>query len=263
MKQQALTWFHKLQDDIWNVWKQTDGSGKVNEWGSGEYRIWTGDVYEKAGVAFSNVKNTLPAQLGDLAGQPFESFGVSVVVHTGNPNTPGLHFNTRYITTPNKAWFGGGMDITPYVDNHPLINWYHNKLMTMCDKHNENYYEKFSKDCDDYFYLPHREEHRGAGGIFFDYLPAPIGDTQGWPQTQENWKFVQDVGTTFIEVMQYVVDNTANIKFTHEDKNKQLIKRGRYVEFNLLYDKGTRFGLEAGGHTEAILMSMPPNARWT
>ena len=169
-----------------------------------------------------------------------------------NPKIPAMHFNTRFIVT-SQNWFGGGMDVTPSVKDQEETKLFHNKIRVMCNTHNTNYYLKYKKWCDDYFYLPHRKERRGIGGIFFDYK-------------RNNWKkdfsFVKDVGLCFLDCTKTIIRKKMNRKWTEKQKNDQLIKRGRYVEFNLLYDRGTKFGLNTGGNTKAILMSLPPTARW-
>ena len=173
-------------------------------------------------------------------------------MHLRNPHVPAMHFNTRYIQT-EKEWFGGGMDFTPCLNDKLEKKWIHNELRKMCNSHNKKYYQKYKTWCDKYFYLNHRKETRGIGGIFFDYK-------------KDNWnndfKFVRDVGLTFQHIFRTVISKKANKKWSIKDKEKQFLKRGRYVEFNLLYDRGTRFGLDTGGNTEAILMSLPPLAKW-
>ena len=178
--------------------------------------------------------------------------GISVVAHMKNPKIPSMHFNTRFIVT-TKNWFGGGMDSTPCIKNLYQKKIFHNKIKKMCNSHNKNYYTKYKKWCDNYFYLPHRKETRGIGGIFFDYK-------------RDNWKndfnFVKDVGLCFLDCAKTIIRSKMHTKWTKKQKEIQLLKRGRYVEFNLLYDRGTKFGLSTGGNTEAILMSLPPNAKW-
>tara|TARA_Y100000590_G_C15693775_1_gene1004391 strand:- start:1793 stop:2287 length:495 start_codon:yes stop_codon:yes gene_type:complete len=163
-----------------------------------------------------------------------------------------MHFNTRFICT-QKAWFGGGIDITPCIEDGFEKKKIHNELKKMCDNHNKKYYSKYKKWCDEYFYLPHRKENRGIGGIFFDYK------MDNW---HKDFLFVKDIGITFTNIFKKIIKKKMFLKWTKKDKEFQLLKRGRYVEFNLLYDRGTNFGLNSGGNTEAILMSMPPNAKW-
>ena len=164
-----------------------------------------------------------------------------------------MHFNTRYLTT-TKSWFGGGMDLTPCLDFDTESQIFHKELEDLCNRYNDDYYPKYKKWCDEYFYLKHRKEPRGIGGIFFDHLNSG---------NQENdFEFVKDVGKFFLKHAIYLINKDKDRAWTSKEKDVQLIKRGRYVEFNLLYDRGTKFGLETGGNTEAILMSMPPIANW-
>ena len=178
--------------------------------------------------------------------------GISVVAHMKNPKIPALHFNTRFIVT-SKNWFGGGMDVTPAIRDDKEKILFHRKIKTMCDKHNKNYYPKYKKWCDDYFYLPHRKEARGIGGIFFDYKK------ENW---EKDFNFVQETGECFVSNAITIIKKKMYTKWTKKQKNIQLIERGRYVEFNLLYDRGTKFGLSTGGNVEAILMSLPPEVKW-
>ena len=163
-----------------------------------------------------------------------------------------MHFNTRLICT-KKTWFGGGMDVTPCFTDNKQKKSFHKELKKMCDLHNKKYYPKYKKLCEQYFYLPHRKETRGIGGIFFDYK------MNNW---EKDFLFVKDVGITFNNLVNKIITKKMFLKWTKKDKEIQLLKRGRYVEFNLLYDRGTKFGLNSGGNTNAILMSMPPNAKW-
>jgi coproporphyrinogen III oxidase len=168
-----------------------------------------------------------------------------------NPKIPALHFNTRFIVT-SKEWFGGGMDATPsHNDNHEK-KIIHENLKKICLQNKKNY-KKYKKWCDQYFYLPHRKEPRGIGGIFFDY------EQKDWIK---NFKFVRELGLTFIDISNKIINRKKKLNWAKKDKDKQLIKRGRYVEFNLLYDRGTRFGLNSGGNIDSILMSLPPEAKW-
>ena len=182
----------------------------------------------------------------------FWSSGISVVLHPKNPKIPAMHFNTRFICT-KKNWFGGGMDVTPSLIDNKEKKYFHNELKKMCDLHNKKYYQKYKKWCDKYFYLPHRGEPRGIGGIFFDYK------MDDW---KKDFSFIKDVGSTFAHIVYAMVKNKMFKKWTKKEKEIQLLKRGRYVEFNLLYDRGTKFGLNSGGNPEAILMSMPPSVKW-
>tara|TARA_B100000902_G_scaffold398385_1_gene464959 strand:+ start:5313 stop:6119 length:807 start_codon:yes stop_codon:yes gene_type:complete len=256
-------WFIELQNLICKAVLELEkeyGSTakfKKNKWSKGEYRIIEGDVIEKGGVAFSNVVGKFPKDFakqipGTEKNNNFWSSGVSVVLHPVNPKVPALHFNTRHIIT-SKSWFGGGIDATPCLEDKILKKNFHSKLKNACDKHSKSYYPKYKKWCDEYFYLPHRKEIRGIGGIFFDYK------MDNW---DNDFEFVKDVGLTFVEIIKDVVRRKMFEKFTKKQKEIQLLKRGRYVEYNLLYDRGTKFGLNSGGNIDAILMSMPPNAKW-
>ena len=169
-----------------------------------------------------------------------------------NPNIPAMHFNTRYICT-TQNWFGGGMDVTPSSKDINEKKKFHKTLKSMCDRHNKNYYKKYKKWCDEYFYLPHRNEARGIGGIFFDYKKKNF---------EKDFQFVRDVGVTFQMIFNDIIKRKIKKKWTLKDKEMQYIKRGRYAEFNLLYDRGTKFGLQTGGNVEGILMSLPPIAKW-
>ena len=177
--------------------------------------------------------------------------GVSVVAHMRNPKIPAIHFNTRFIST-SKEWFGGGMDVTPSHKDLQEKKIIHNSLKEVCEQNNKNY-KKFKNWCDEYFYLPHRQEVRGIGGIFFDY------ETKDW---FKNFKFVRDLGLAFIDISKKVINRKKNQTGQKKIKKKQLLKRGRYVEFNLLYDRGTKFGLNSEGNIDSILMSLPPEAKW-
>jgi len=256
-------WFINLQNLICdNVEKIEKDYGsnikfKKNKWKYGEYRIIKGSVIEKGGVAFSNVIGNFSKEFarkipGTKSNTHFWSTGVSVVLHPKNPKIPALHFNTRFICT-RKIWFGGGMDATPNLNDNKERKYFHNQLKKMCDNHNKKYYPKYKKLCDEYFYLPHRNEARGIGGIFFDYK------MDDW---NKDFLFIKDVGITFANLAKNIIRKKMFKKWTKKEKEIQLIKRGRYVEFNLLYDRGTKFGLNSGGNPKAILMSMPPNAKW-
>ena len=268
-KDLTSNWFKTLQesfcDDIIKFeknktkFKSTNWirNTKVDE-GGGEYRILQGGkIFEKVGVNFSKVYGKFPKQfqkniLGANKDPRFWASGISVVMHMKNPLIPAMHFNTRYICT-TQEWFGGGMDVTPSKKDLKEKREFHKILKNMCDRHNKSYYTKYKKWCDEYFYLPHRNEARGIGGIFFDY------ETKDWIK---NFKFVRELGLAFIDISNKVINRKKKLKYSKKDKEKQLIKRGRYVEFNLLYDRGTKFGLNSGGNTDSILMSLPPEAKW-
>ena len=173
-------------------------------------------------------------------------------MHMKNPHVPAMHFNTRYIVT-DHGWFGGGIDVTPCLKDIKLEKWFHRQLKNSCDTHSKNYYLKYKKWCDKYFYLPHRKEPRGIGGIFFDYKKKNY---------EKDFKFVRDVGLCFNQIFKDIIKKKNKLKWSNDQKNMQYKKRGRYVEFNLLYDRGTKFGLQTGGNVEGILMSLPPIAKW-
>ena len=267
-KKLVRNWFKILQDMICNEIEELEGKtkfksknwqrNKKNDEGGGEYRILeNGKTFEKVGVNFSEVygkfsekfKNRIPGTKKDSS---FWASGISVVMHMKNPHVPAMHFNTRYIYT-SYGWFGGGMDVTPCLDDKNLKNWFHKELKKICDYHNKKYYKKYKKQCDEYFYLPHRKETRGIGGIFFDYKK------ENW---EKDFNFVRDVGFTFKNIFREIIIKKNKKKWTKKQKEIQYLKRGRYVEFNLLYDRGTKFGLQTGGNTNAILMSLPPIAKW-
>ena len=226
--------------------------------GGGEYRILqNGKVFEKVGVNFSKVYGRFPKEFqknipGTNKDPRFWASGISVVMHMQNPLIPAMHFNTRYINT-TYGWFGGGMDVTPPKFDKEEKEKFHKILKKMCDRHNKNFYKRYKKWCDEYFYLPHRKEPRGIGGIFFDYKKDNF---------EQDFKFVRDVGVTFQFIFNNIISKKVKKKWTAKDKEAQYIKRGRYAEFNLLYDRGTKFGLQTGGNTEGILMSLPPLAKW-
>ena len=268
-KKLARNWFKVLQDMICfeieeiekNKKKFTSSHWKRNkkkDEGGGEYRILeNGKVFEKVGVNFSEVNGKFSKEFrkkipGTNSNPNFWASGISIVMHMKNPHVPAMHFNTRYIYT-SFGWFGGGMDVTPSFEDKRIRNWFHKELKLTCDRHNKNFYKKYKKNCDEYFYLPHREETRGIGGIFFDYKK------ENW---EKDFSFVRDVGLTFKRVFREIINKKNNRKWNNKEKEIQYFKRGRYVEFNLLYDRGTRFGLQTGGNTNAILMSLPPVAKW-
>ena len=268
-KDLTSNWFQLLQnaicDDICKIeknkinfisksWKR---NSKRDE-GGGEYRILrNGKVFEKVGVNFSKVYGKFPKKFqkeipGAEKDPSFWASGVSVVMHMQNPFIPAMHFNTRFICT-KKNWFGGGMDVTPaIIDNKEKID-FHKTIKLMCDRHNKKYYKKYKKWCDEYFYLPHRKEARGIGGIFFDYKNDDF---------EKDFKFVRDVGVTFQFIFNKIIRKKIKKEWSIKNKELQYIKRSRYAEFNLLYDRGTKFGLQTSGNVEGILMSLPPIVKW-
>ncbi|MEK9683217.1 MAG: oxygen-dependent coproporphyrinogen oxidase [Rhodospirillaceae bacterium] len=239
------------------IWERTDHSGAPG--GGGEMSLMTGRVFEKVGVNISTVygefapdfRKEIPGADSDPS---FWASGISVVAHMCSPLVPAVHMNTRFIVT-RKAWFGGGMDLTPMYPDPESEGYFHSQIKACCDRYSTDYYKKFKEWCDEYFYLPHRKEARGAGGIFYDYL-----DSGKW---EDDFSFTRDVGNTFLATYPEIVRAKMVLPWTIQQRNHQLVRRGRYVEFNLLYDRGTKFGLQTGGNTEAILMSMPPEAKWT
>ena len=268
-KKLTSNWFKILQDSICDDIEKIEGKKNIfnsNSWernekrdeGGGEFRIFeNGKVFDKVGVNFSEVYGKLSKQFknkipGTNKSAKFWASGISVVMHMRNPHVPAMHFNTRYIHT-SSGWFGGGMDITPCIKNNNLKKKFHQTLKKSCDQHNKNYYKKYKKWCDEYFFLKHRNEPRGIGGIFFDYKK------KNW---EKDFEFVRDVGLTFQMIYNEIIFKYKNKKWTKKDKEKQFLKRGRYVEFNLIYDRGTKFGLQTGGNVEGILMSLPPIAKW-
>ncbi len=268
-KKLVKNWFIILQNIICKEIEELEGKkylfnikswkrGKNQNEGGGESRIFeNGKIFEKAGVNFSEVYGKFPNKFknkipGTNKSSSFWASGISVVMHMKNPHVPAIHFNTRYIYT-SFGWFGGGMDVTPCFKDIKLKKWFHNELKKTCGRHNKNYYKKYKKWCDNYFYLHHRKETRGIGGIFFDYKK------KNW---EKDFAFVRDVGITFKEIFREIIKRKNKKKWTKKDKEIQYYKRGRYVEFNLLYDRGTKFGLQTNGNVEAILMSLPPMAKW-
>jgi len=268
---QKLTsnWFKSLQEMFCKTigdFEKNKISFKSTTWrrnlkkdeGGGEYRILkNGKIFDKVGVNFSKVYGKFPKKFqqnipGAQKDPRFWASGISVVMHMKNPLIPAMHFNTRYICT-TFDWFGGGIDVTPSKKDNKEKEMFHKTLRDMCNRHDKNYYKKYKKWCDEYFYLPHRKEPRGIGGIFFDYKKDNF---------EKNFKFVRDVGVTFESIFQKIISKKIKKKWTSKDKENQYIKRGRYAEFNLLYDRGTKFGLQTGGNVEGILMSLPPHAKW-
>ena len=268
-KKLVKNWFISLQEiicsEIIKIEKK-NAKFKTKEWkrndskdeGGGKSRVLeNGDIFDKVGVNFSEVygkfskefKNKIP---GTEKVNKFWASGISIVMHMKNPHVPAIHFNTRYIYT-DHGWFGGGIDVTPCFNDKNVKKILFKELKKVCDRQNKNTFKKYKKWCDEYFYLPHRKETRGIGGIFFDYK-------------KDNWKkdfsFVRELGISFIKIFNKIISARKNKKWNKSKKNIQFLKRGRYVEFNLLYDRGTKFGLQTGGNVEAILMSLPPTAKW-
>ena len=266
-KKMADSWFSYLQSQICKEFEYIENNKikfkkrnwnkiKKSEGGGASFLLKDGKIFDKVGVNKSTVSGIFPKQfrskiLGAERQGKYWASGVSVVAHMKNPKVPAIHFNTRYIVT-SEEWFGGGMDVTPSFKDRKEKEILHNNLKKVCTE-NKKDFKKYKKWCDKYFYLPHRKEARGIGGIFFDY------EKKDWIK---NFKFVRELGFAFIDISKKIINRKKKLRWTKRDKEKQLLKRGRYVEFNLLYDRGTKFGLNSGGNIDSILMSLPPQAKW-
>ena len=265
-------WLKGFQDKVCRSLETLDGAVAFVEdkWergnlGTGSTRILTeGGIFEQAGVNFSAVKgDALPpaatAKRPELAGRNFQAMGVSIVTHPKNPYVPTTHANLRFIRARKQEeepvwWFGGGFDLTPYYGfEEDAISW-HESARAACVKYGDDVHPKFKKWCDDYIYLKHRDEQRGIGGLFFD-------DLNQWP-FEDCFAFVQGVGDQFLKAYLPIVERRKDLAYSKRERDFQLYRRGRYVEFNLVYDRGTLFGLQSGGRSESILMSLPPKVSW-
>jgi coproporphyrinogen III oxidase len=259
----ADAFFRSLQTTICDALSTEDGSAfKGDSWerpggGGGLTRVLAdGGVFEKAGVNTSTVhgemRPELAAQLpGD--GTKFFACGISLVLHPKNPYVPTVHANFRCLSRGAALWFGGGADLTPYYPEREDVVHFHRTWRDVCDRHDPSFYTRFKKWCDEYFYLPHRQETRGVGGIFFDHLMR---------DGERDLAFVRDAGSAFLDAYLPIVRRRREAAYGERERQFQLLRRGRYVEFNLLYDRGTTFGLRTDGRTESILMSLPPIVRW-
>ena len=263
-REKTGTYFQSLQDRISEAVERLDG-GKFRQdaWsreggGGGRTRVLEeGAVFEKAGVNFSSVHGNLPEQFAEKiplgSGTEFFATGISLVFHPRSPMVPAVHANFRYLEKGDAQWFGGGMDLTPCYPYAEDAAHFHRTIKQACDRTDEEFYPRFKKWCDEYFTLKHRGEMRGIGGVFFDYLQ---GDRE------KHFGYVQNVGDAFLDAYLPIVKLRMNEPYGDQERQYQLYRRGRYVEFNLLYDRGTIFGLETRGRVESILMSLPPLVRW-
>lgn len=277
-KEKAKNWFESLRDqicdsfesienDITGVYTDLDpGRFERTRWyrdddpekGGGTMAVMKGRVFEKVGVNVSTVHGEFSPEFakqipGADEDPRFWASGISLVAHMHNPKVPAVHMNTRHIVT-TKGWFGGGADLNTAIPNHFDTKDFHAALKHCCNRHDEDYYDRFKKWCDEYFYVPHRNRARGEGGIFYDQL-----NTGNW---DADFAFTQDVGRTFNDIYPALVRRHMNKEWNFEEREELLYYRGLYAEFNLVYDRGTAFGLKTGGNVDAILMSLPPHAKW-
>ena len=263
LRERVAAYVRELQDRICRGLEEGDGTGRFQEdrWereggGGGITRVLeNGGVFEKAGVNTSEVFGEVPEKLSSQlkgSGETFYATGVSLVLHPRNPHVPTVHANFRYMARGDGAWLGGGADLTPFFPIDEDVRHFHATLKAACDAHDPGHYPRFKKWCDDYFYLPHRAEMRGVGGIFFDELTA----------NETNFDFLRSAGDAFLPAYLPIVERRASLPWNDRERAWQLVRRGRYVEFNLVYDRGTIFGLRSHGRIESILMSLPPLASW-
>ncbi len=265
MYERVTSYFRDLQDRLCAALEELDGGRRFQEdaWlrpggGGGRTRVLVeGGLFEKAGVNFSDVHGEFAEELAQQmpgAGRTFQATGVSLVLHPRSPMVPTVHANFRFLTKGDSWWFGGGSDLTPYYPFREDVIHFHRSWKSVCERHAPLVdYAKLKRWCDDYFFLPHRNEHRGVGGIFFDYLQGDFDPL---------FAFVRDCGDAFLDAYDPIARRCKDEPYTEEQRRFQEIRRGRYVEFNLIYDRGTLFGLKTGGRIESILMSLPPSVRW-
>jgi len=279
-QQAARTWFEALRDRIcaefeaieaeagsdarftFLPWERADDAGGPG--GGGVRGVMKGKVFEKVGVNVSTVfgrfnPNFAKSIMGAEEDPRFFATGISLVAHMANPHVPAVHMNTRFLAT-TKRWFGGGADLNPPIPYDEDTADFHARLRAACAAHDQTYYDRFSKWAEEYFFIPHRGVSRGVGGIFYDHLECKAPGDGG--TFDEHFAFTRDVGEAFLDVYPRIVRRRMEMPFTEADKARQLEWRGRYAEFNLIYDRGTLFGLKTGGNVDAILMSLPPLATW-
>ncbi|MEM6267250.1 MAG: oxygen-dependent coproporphyrinogen oxidase [Pseudomonadota bacterium] len=275
----ARAWFESLRDSICAAFEEiereagSDAAFQYTPWereedgndhpGGGVQGLMQGKVFEKVGVNCSTVGGNFPKEFAasingaDADNPGFTATGISLVAHMANPHVPAVHMNTRFLTT-GKAWFGGGADLNPPIPYDEDTAEFHASMKAACDPHGDDYYDRYKKWADEYFHIPHRNVDRGVGGIFYDHLECE--DDAAW---EANFAFTQDVGKAFLDIFPKLVRKRMGSDFTPADEAVQLDYRGRYAEFNLVYDRGTIFGLKTGGNVDAILMSLPPRATWS
>jgi coproporphyrinogen III oxidase len=276
-QQAARDWFEALRDRIcaaftdiereagsdarfdYITWDRADHDGSAG--GGGVRGVMKGKVFEKVGVNVSTVGGAFNPDFaqsvhGAEEDPNFFATGISLVAHMANPHVPAVHMNTRFLTT-TKSWFGGGADLNPPIPYSADTDEFHARLRAACVPYGPDIYEQYRKWAEDYFYIPHRNEHRGVGGIFYDHL-----ETATQAMFERNFALTRDVGEAFLDIFPKLVRKRMNQPFTPEEKQHQRVWRGRYVEFNLIYDRGTLFGLKTGGNIDAILMSLPPDVAW-
>jgi coproporphyrinogen III oxidase len=275
--QQAREWFESLRTRICEAFEAiereagSDAEFEYTAWerqeagnqnpGGGVRGVMKGQVFEKVGVNVSTVSGSFSPEFaatihGADENPGFTATGISLVAHMANPHVPAVHMNTRFLTT-GKAWFGGGADLNPPIPYQADTDQFHAAFRAACMAHNPTYYDKYKKWADEYFFIPHRGVHRGVGGIFYDHLEC--NDEAEW---ERNFHFTRDVGEAFLDVYPKIVRQRMGQEWSEGEKQQQLEWRGRYAEFNLVYDRGTLFGLKTGGNIDAILMSLPPEAKW-